>query len=110
MQIFTELKGRVGWMGLMGYFIMFKTVCRWRKEFRTGTESVKYAAKSVRTERLQQARHLNVSKVSKKYLKVMADTQFVMMPYSCWHIAVAGAFHFEAFLKKRKIAARYRIH
>lgn len=40
----------------------------------------------------------------------MADTQIVMMPYSCWHIAVAGAFHFEAFLKERKIAARYRIH
>lgn len=71
MQIFTELKGRVGWMGLMGYFIMFKTVCRWRKEFLTGTESIKYAAKSDRPERLQQARHLNVSKVSKKYLKVI---------------------------------------
>lgn len=40
----------------------------------------------------------------------MADTQIVMMPYSCWHIAVAGAFHFEAFLKERKIAARYRTH
>lgn len=71
MQIFTELRGRLGRMGLIRDFLMFKTVCRWRKEFRTGTESIKYAAKSDRPERLQQARHLNVSKVSKKYLKVI---------------------------------------
>lgn len=71
MQIFTELRGRLGRMGLIRDFIMFKTVCRWRKEFRTGTESVKYSTKSDRPERLQQARHLNVSKVSKKYLKVI---------------------------------------
>ena len=82
--------GEVYWSDKVSY----ETVRRWRKKFLTGTESVKDAAKSGRP--VTVTGKANVSKVREI---IESDGRYCQ---SSWHIAIAGAFHFEAYFECTK--------
>lgn len=94
----TRSFGNANFYWIVRVWWSYETVRMSRTKFLTGTKSFKGAAKSDRPVTLRQSR-ANVSKVGEM---IESDGNDSWCCQSCWHIAIVGAFNFEAYFESAK--------